>query len=234
MTIWITLLYALAPTLAIPAGAWLIGWRPPTPLWRSILLHFAAGGLIAVIAMELLAEFEDRSPVAVAIGILSGTLFMGALQSITERIERSSGRTPVGFIAVVAVDFAIDGLLLGVALHHDSSFGLVLAVALTLEDLVTGLSVASAIVETMPAGSMLRIMALLALGFPAGAIIGAVVGGMLTGPAYAAVLAFACVALLFLALEELLKEAHEMVERPWVTSTLFLGLLAFLLLEMTV
>lgn len=57
---------------------------------------------------------------------------------------------------------------------------------------------------------------------------------LLTGPVYTGVLAFAAVALLFLALEELLREAHERDERPVVTATLFMGLLAFLLLEQLV
>jgi ZIP family zinc transporter len=59
-------------------------------------------------------------------------------------------------------------------------------------------------------------------------------GSVVTGAWYVAVLAFAAVALLFLALEELLTEAHEVTETPLVTSTLFLGMLAFLLLEMAV
>lgn len=228
------LLYAVAPTLAIPAGAGLIAWRPPPPLWRSILLHVAAGGLIAVIAVELLGELKDRSPWPVIGGVLAGALFMAGVETVAERAERSSGGFPAGFVAVVAVDFVIDGLLLGLALRHDAAFGLVLAVALTLEDLVTGLSVASALVKTTTRKVMLTTMALVALGFPVGAATGSLVGGVVTGAWYVGFLAFAAVALLFLALEELLKEAHEATETPLVTSTLFLGMLAFLLLEMAV
>jgi ZIP family zinc transporter len=137
-------------------------------------------------------------------------------------------------VAVVAVDFLIDGLLLGLALRHDAAFGVVLAVALTLEDLVTGLSVSSALIETATRKVMLTTMALIAVGFPLGAVAGSLLGGVVTGAWYVAVLAFAAVALLFLALEELLREAHEVTETPLVTSTLFLGMLAFLLLEMAV
>lgn len=227
--------YAIAPTLAIPAGAGLIAWRPPPAVWRSILLHVAAGGLIAVIAVELLGELKDRSPWPVAGGVLAGALFMALVETAANRAERSSrGRFPAGFVAVVAVDFLVDGFLLGLALRHDAALGLVLAVALTLEDLVTGLSVASALLEAVSRRAMLATMALVALGFPLGALAGALLGGVVTGGWYVAVLAFAAVALLFLALEELLKEAHEVAETPWVTSTLFVGMLAFLLLEMAV
>ncbi len=229
------LLYAVLPTLAIPAGAGLIAWRPPSAMWRSVLLHIAAGGLIAVIAVELLGELKDRSPWPVIGGVLTGTLFMAAVETAAKRAEQSSrSGFPAGFVAVVAVDFLIDGLLLGLALQHDSAFGLVLAVALTLEDLVTGLSVSSALMESTTRKVMLTTMGLVALGFPLGALTGALMGGVVTGGWYVAVLAFAAVALLFLALEELLTEAHERSETPLVTSTLFLGMLAFLLLEMAV
>jgi ZIP family zinc transporter len=229
------LLYAVAPTLAIPAGAGLIAWRPPSPIWRSVLLHVAAGGLIAVIAVELLGELKDRSPWPVVGGVLVGALFMAAVETAANRAERSSrSGLPAGFVAVVAVDFLIDGLLLGLALRHDAAFGVVLAVALTLEDLVTGLSVSSALIETATRKVMLTTMALIAVGFPLGAVAGSLLGSVVTGAWYVAVLAFAAVALLFLALEELLREAHEVTETPLVTSTLFLGMLAFLLLEMAV
>lgn len=233
--VWTALLYALAPTLAIPAGAAVIAWRPPRPAVKSMLLHFAAGGLIAVIAVELLGGIEDRSLWAVALGGLAGTAFMAGLEALTRRLERrSGGHAGIGVLAVVAVDFFIDGLLLGVALHHDHTLGLVLAVALTLEDLVTALSVSTALVGTMSDRRMLLTVGLVGLGFPLGALAGSLVGGLVTGVFYAMVLAFAAVALLFLALEELLREAHETEEHPLVTSTLFVGLFAFLLLEFAI
>ena len=229
------LLYALGPTIAVPAGAALIAWRPPTRVFRSVLLHFATGGLIAVVAVELLGGIEERSPYAVVAGIGAGTALMVGLEYLTRRLERGAGgAASAGVLAVVAVDFTLDGLLLGIALQHDHSLGLVLAVALTLEDLVTGLSVASTLQASVGPRAMLARIALVAIGLPVGAIVGALLGGVLTGALYTGVLALAAVALLFLALEELLREAHETDERPPVTAALFVGLLAFLLLEQIV
>jgi len=48
------------------------------------------------------------------------------------------------------------------------------------------------------------------------------------------VLSFGLAALLFLVTEELLTEAHEGPESPWLTSSFFLGFLVFLLLGMAV
>lgn len=66
-----------------------------------------------------------------------------------------------------------------------------------------------------------------ALAFPTGTVAGVLV----EGAAYTVVLAFAAVASLFLVLEGLLREAHEVAETAWTTSMMFGGLRAFLLLE---
>jgi ZIP family zinc transporter len=42
------------------------------------------------------------------------------------------------------------------------------------------------------------------------------------------------IALLYLVTEELLVEAHEVPDRPWVTATFFAGFLVLLLLEETI
>jgi ZIP family zinc transporter len=64
----------------------------------------------------------------------------------------------------------------------------------------------------------------------------AIAGGwplqQLSGHAQTGVLAFGSAALLFLVTEELLTEAHEVPESPWLTATLFLGFLLLLLLEL--
>ena len=48
------------------------------------------------------------------------------------------------------------------------------------------------------------------------------------------VLAFGLAALLFMVAEELLTEAHEEAESPWLTPAFFLGFVAFLILGMLV
>ena len=194
-----------------------------------MLQHFAAGGLLAVIGVELLAELHSRSPWVVAVGIAVGTAFMITLDSVTERVERRGGRfAQVGFLAVVMVDFLIDGLLLGVSLSRNSSLGILLAVVLTLEDFVTGVSFASSLSKDQPVA---RLTTLVAAALPVGAVAGALLGAVLTERWYTGLLAFAAVALLFLVIEELLREAHEVAESPWTTGVLFLGLLSFLMLE---
>jgi ZIP family zinc transporter len=65
-----------------------------------------------------------------------------------------------------------------------------------------------------------------------GSAAGFLLGGVLTGAWIEGVLAFAVAALLYLAAEELLKEAHEVPETPVSTALFFGGFLAVLLLSM--
>lgn len=231
MTLLGALAYAVAPTLAIPAGAALVAWRPPGERVRSIVQHFAAGALLAVVAVELLGPVAHASRVAAATGMLLGTAFMVALDMTVTRLERRPGHAATGFLVVVTIDFLLDGLLLGVALVHDSHLGLLLAIALTLEDVVVAMSVTATALETHPPKRTLAMLGAIATAFPIGTVVGFLLGGVLTGPAFIGVLAFAAVALLFLVLEELLREAHDVRETPVATAMLFVGLLAFMLLQ---
>ena len=53
----------------------------------------------------------------------------------------------------------------------------------------------------------------------------------LSAPVVTGFLAFGLVALLYLVTEELLVEAHETPDRPWVAAMFFVGFLLLLLLE---
>jgi len=54
---------------------------------------------------------------------------------------------------------------------------------------------------------------------------------LLPNPLLTGFFAFGLIALLYLVTEELLVEAHETPDRPWVTAMFFVGFLALLLLE---
>ena len=72
----------------------------------------------------------------------------------------------------------------------------------------------------------------LALLFVAGRGVGGAALQLITGVALVGVLAFGVAALLFLVTEELLREAHEVPETPWLTSAFFAGFLLLMLLEL--
>jgi ZIP family zinc transporter len=64
-----------------------------------------------------------------------------------------------------------------------------------------------------------------------GAVAGSLLLGNLSGGALDVVLAFGVAALLYLVTEELLVEAHEREDTPWVTALFFIGFLVLFVLE---
>ena len=76
----------------------------------------------------------------------------------------------------------------------------------------------------------MAVTAAVVLLLPLGTLIAVPVAGL--PPAYlTGFLAFGLIALLYLVTEELLVEAHEIPDRPWVTALFFIGFLLLLMLE---
>jgi ZIP family zinc transporter len=125
----------------------------------------------------------------------------------------------------------VDGLVLGIAFAAGGKAGILLTVALTIEVLFLGLTVANELGEG--GASKWRVVGLtaaLVLLLPLGALLGGPVGS-LPPVVQGGFLAFGLIALLYLVTEELLVEAHETKDRPWVTAMFFVGFLLLLLLE---
>ena len=114
---------------------------------------------------------------------------------------------------------------------QQGSEGLLLTIALTLEILFLGLTVTSELNESVTSkakiiGMTTGLSLLLPVGALAASPVAALPGSVLTG-----FFAFGLIALLYLVTEELLVEAHERPDRPWVTAMFFIGFLLLLLLE---
>jgi ZIP family zinc transporter len=255
---WSTiLLYSLLPAAVMIFGAVVAVLRPPGPALRSAILHFAAGVVFSVVAVELLPDIvRQHAPIEVGIGFGLGVAVMLGLRQLTRRLEKQetseatdSAALPVvqakeatpgaalpwGLLVGVGIDIFIDGLLLGIGFAAGAKEGTLLAIALTIELLSLGLATA---VELRQDGfGKLRavgIVAGLALSLLLGAGVGTTVLSGATGNLLEIVLSFGLAALLFLVTEELLTEAHEEAESPWLTSAFFVGFLLFLILGMVV
>ena len=219
--------FTLAPVAAATLGAVFAAFRRPGPQTVSAIQHFAAGVVFAAAASELLPDLlHERSAVGTLIGGACGVATMLAIKSIEERLKG-----PVGLLAAIGVDVLIDGLVLGIAFVAGARAGLLLTVALTIELLFLALPVAVALQER--AVSRLQTIAIataIALLLPLGALLGSPVAN-LSGPWLAGVFAFGLMALLYLVTEELLVEAHEVPDKPWITAMFFVGFLLLILLE---
>ena len=163
-----------------------------------------------------------------------------ALQAQTQRpldvAEESAAAMadpPVSLIAVTTVDVLLDGITLGIVFSLGARQGLLIALALAIEVFFLGVSIGGDLTQAR----ISRARALALSGIPAIALTGAAVAGvtLLAGLPAAVVevlIAAGLVALLYLATEELLKEAHEVPETALTTAIFFVGFLVIVLFDL--
>ena len=246
--------FSLLPAVVMILGAALAVWRAPGPQLRSAILHFAAGVIFSVVAVELLPDIvQHHAPYEVALGFGLGVATMLGLRYFTQRLEKqaetapqalavpgaagagASGPSPLpwGLLVAIGIDILIDGLLLGIGFAAGAKEGTLLAIALTIELLSLGLATAVELREGGHGqGRAVAIVAGTSLMLLVGAGIGTTMLRGATGNLLEIVLSFGLAALLFLVTEELLTEAHEETETPLLTLSFFVGFLLFLLLGM--
>lgn len=232
------LVFTLPALLAATAGGVVAVRRPPSPKVTSAIQHLAAGIVFAATALELLPKERTEAAIPVVVGFALGITLMLGLRILEEKLAARSGGAsglPTGLLLVTALDFAIDGVVLGMAFAAGEKSGILLAVALTLEILFVALSVTTAV---LPSGAR-RILAVatapgLALVLCAAAVAGRLFFGSLPPFPFAVLLGVGIVAMLYLVIEELLVDAHEVEETHWSVAAFFLGFLLFLVIEMLV
>jgi zinc transporter, ZIP family len=253
-------LFTLLPCATAILGASVAAFRPPPGRLQSMLQHFAAGVVFAVVSVELLPDVTRIHTLpATTLGFALGVACMLAVKELTKclepagavelgsaqlsavasnatKAEASAGRRstlPLGLLTAVGIDVLIDGLLLGVAFAAGAREGAFLAIALAAELLSLGLAVSS---ELREAGCGVARSILICTGLTALLALGALGGATalrgIGAHTLAGVLSFGCAALLFLVTEELLTEAHEEPETPLTTAMFFVGFLALFLLQM--
>lgn len=236
LTSWI--FYCIFPVLAAIVGAAIALVRPPGPIYRSCIQHFAAGVVFSVVAVELLPDvIKKHQPFYVVLGFVLGVASMLAIKEFTNRLEKDSveskGRVPTAMLVAISVDILLDGFLIGIGFAAGAKEGVLLAAALTMELLSLGLAIAIELkdVDIPPLKSITIIGAISSLIFVGGGI-GALILSSASDSVLETVLSFGLVALLFLVTEELLTEAHEQPETPLTTTAFFVGFLLFLILGM--
>ena len=239
----VVLLYSLLPMAAMMAGGVYAAFRAPGKPLRSAILHFAAGVVFSVVAVELLPDIvRQHSPLQIVLGFGLGIALMLGVRAGTRRLaskpagvtssEVNSTRLPWGLLLGIGVDIAIDGLLLGIGFAAGGKEGVLLAFALAIELLSLGLATSTELGQIkLPRGQILRVIGGLALLFVGSAAGGITALSGLADKPLEIVLSFSLAALLFLVTEELLVEAHEGEETPWLTATFFGGFLLFLVLS---
>lgn len=245
-----TLTYALVPVVFTIVGAATGVYVPTIRKLRSHVLHLAAGVVFAVVAVNLLPEIQRRALVTdVVLGFVLGIVTMLVIDKVLDRLRdevsatefgadeaatKKSGKIELSLLAAVAIDFLLDGLLLGVGFAAGAKIGILLALAEAAEQLSVGLALAGELTNSGVVRSrvILIVSALGSLVFVT-AVLGATVLSGLTGGSMEIVLSFGLAALLYLVTEELLREAHEEKETATGTIMFFAGFLLFLVIGMT-
>lgn len=233
------LLFALAPAAALLLGGLLALFRTPKAAWRSAILHFAAGVIFSVVAVELLPDIVKRhEPVQIIIGFTLGIVTMLLIRRFAEQKEKAvltaAKGIPIAMLVAIGVDIVIDGLVLGIGFAAGEKEGMMLALALSIELFSLGIAL---VTELQQNGvTKLKAMAYISpsiILFFATALLSAVFLKQLPDKPLEIILSFGLSALMFLVTEELLVEAHEEKESPWLTSAFFFGFLLFLIIGMT-
>ena len=225
------LIMAIPAIVALGGGVLASVWKPSHQV-RSLIQHFAAGVVLAALAVELLPEIErEHAPGLVLAGSFAlGSLFMYGLKLWTLRLELQASVTQTaaglntGLMLATFIDVATDGFIIGAGFAAGGETGTILALGLSVELLFLGLALAS---EATAGWRIIVISGALGMTVLSFSLIG---DAMLSGASHAVIggaLAFSAAALLYLVTEELLMEAHEVEEKPVSTLVLFGGFLAF-------
>jgi zinc transporter, ZIP family len=224
--------YTLIPVAASGVGGVIAAIRPPGKTLKSAIQHFAAGVVFAAAALELLPKVREQPPWVAILGFAAGIIAMVALRSVTTGLERAGNRRAnLGLIAATGVDVFIDGLVTGAGFAAGEETGILLTIALVLEFLFLGLSVASSLGEQASNPKIIITPPALSLLMVSGAIVSVLLLGHVPAVLLAIVLAFGAVALMYLVTEELLVEAHKGAQGPWIAAAFFLGFLIYLVID---
>lgn len=221
------LLFAFIPVMTMFIGGISASYINISPSWRSAILHFAAGVVFSVVAVELLPDIVERHcRFEVIIGFSLGILSMLLIKKLTESNN---------MLYAIGVDIVIDGVLLGIGFSAGVKEGILLAIALSIELLSLGMAIAVTLKkENLSKILICFLIGTLGLLFLVAAGSGTLLLHNLQDQAMEIVLSFGLAALLFLVTEELLTEAHEEKETVWHTASFFIGFLLFLILGMSI
>lgn len=233
-------LLVVFPVTAAVAGSIVAIARRPGPRTMSAVQHFAAGVVLAALAGEVLPKLKEEGHLLWAVlGFAVGVVVVVSLAAYGRVRDRAASPVaatvavalPLGMLVAVGIDLLIDGMLVGLGVTLGSTASFVLTIALTIEVLFLGLSLAGELTDRGVAKRRAILVCLaLALMTAVGAIGGAALLGGVGDAALAAILAFGSAVLMYLAVEELLVEAHEVSESTLLTAMFFAGFLVIYVL----
>lgn len=219
----------------ISAGLVLVGGifallLPPSPRLMSFFGHFVAGVILAAVAVELVARMrEDLEKLQVIYGFVIGAVFMLALRWIIFKLQKGNSFT---LMIGSMIDLVVDGFLLAASFYIAYQTGKLFALTLAACAFFIAFFISTHFRQKGKSKAIIFTILLLLATMPTlGTILFEFLSeNSLQGEWQIELLAFATAALFYLAIEELVKEAHEHKESFLSSLGLFIGFLLVLLM----
>ena len=227
---------ATLPALALVVGGALGSTIHPSPKVRGIVAHLVGGLVLGTAAADLMPSATAAGhPLALAIGFCFGfslLLLINTFVDESRQAELARPRPMVLLLLPFLIDAMIDGLVVGVSGDVGEN-GWVISVAIAMEMGLAALGLGTLLGRggsrwhSTVAGSLMAVIYL------AGLLASHLIKQLLEGPGMTGLLAFGTAALIYLAVEEVMKEAHRDGEEDSgiVNVALFIGILSVWLLD---
>lgn len=217
--------YAAIGTVSVISGTAYAVTRELPERKRSLIQHGAAGTVLAGLVIDVFPKLQDR-PGQVAFTTVGLLLGLGAMLAIRRWAPEESLGTPGSLVVTVLVDVLVDGVLIGLSVAIGPATGLLFAVALAPEMFLLGASASA------PLGWSRRSVLLAAVVVGAGIAVGGALGWLVAQagtPVVTLTLGVGASAIMYLVLEELLRESHQQDIGPIEVAVLFGAFLPFFL-----
>lgn len=204
---------------------------------RGVVAHLVGGLVLGIAAADLMpAASVSGHPLALAIGFCLGFSLLLMINAVLEEpVDGAENQRPRPMLLLMLpflVDSLIDGLVVGIS-NNAAEQGWVIPVAVALEMGLATLGLGTLLGRGAGRWRSGLAGALMAVNYLIGLGISLMFTNGLQGPALTATLAFGTAALIYLVVEEVMKEAHSRGEDDSgiVNVSFFIGLLFIWLLD---
>ena len=209
----------------------------PGKRFRAVVAHLVGGLVLGIAAADLMPAASDSGhPLALAIGFCLGFSLLLVINAVLEdpddNSEQSRPRPMLLLMLPFLIDSLIDGLVVGIS-SKAAGQQWVIPVAVALEMGLATLGLGTLLGRGAGRWRSRVSGALMAVTYVIGLSVSLVITNGLQGPALTGTLAFGTAALIYLVVEEVMKEAHARGEDDSgvVNVAFFIGLLCIWLLD---
>lgn len=228
----------ILPAISMVSGGFLASRFNPGKLLRGIVAHLVGGLVLGIAAADLMpAASRNDHPYALAIGFCLGFILLLVINALLQDPRASSDENQsrpmmVLLIFPFVVDSLIDGLVVGIS-NEAAQQKWVIPVAVGLEMGLATLGLGTLLERGAGRWRSRLAGVIMALTYLMGLTLSKYLINDLHGPALTGILAFGTAALIYLVVEEVMKEAHSRGENDSgiVNAAFFIGLLCVWLLD---